>query len=102
MSEVPVEVNNYSLVDVFTGKTVRTFTSPRKTGPIGQMKSTYRLDFSTFDTPGTYYLKAGKAVSPHFPINHRVYNGTARLPAELHAPATMRLQPLPERQLPCT
>lgn len=77
MSEVPVEVNNYSLVDVFTGKTVRTFTFPRKTGPIGQMKSTYRLDFSTFDTPGTYYLKAGKAVSPHFPINHRVYNGTA-------------------------
>ena len=63
MSEVPVEVNNYSLVDVFTGKTVRTFTSPRKTGPIGQMKSTYRLDFSTFDTPGTYYLKAETVIA---------------------------------------
>lgn len=31
------------------------------------MKSTYRLDFSDFNQPGTYYLKAGKAVSPRFP-----------------------------------
>jgi endoglucanase len=41
------------------------------------MKSTYRLNFSDFNQPGTYYLKAGKAVSPHFPINNHVYNGTA-------------------------
>ena len=41
------------------------------------MKSTYRLDFSDFNQPGTYYLKAGKAVSPRFPINNHVYNGTA-------------------------
>lgn len=41
------------------------------------MSSTYRLDFSNFQEPGTYYLKAGKAVSPRFPINAQVYNGTA-------------------------
>lgn len=44
---------------------------------MGLMKSTYRLDFSDFNQPGTYYLKAGKAVSPRFPINNHVYNGTA-------------------------
>jgi hypothetical protein len=35
------------------------------------------LDFSNLQEPGTYYLIAGKAVSPRFPINAQVYNGTA-------------------------
>lgn len=35
------------------------------------------MNFSDFTEPGTYYLKAGKAVSPRFPINAQVYNGTA-------------------------
>lgn len=77
MSETKTDVQEYALVDAFTGKTVRTFTSPKATGQSGSMSSTYRLDFSNFQEPGTYYLKAGKAVSPRFPINAQVYNGTA-------------------------
>ena len=77
MSEADTDVKEYALVDAFTGKTVRTFTSPKTTGKLGGMNSTYRLDFSNFQEPGTYYLKAGKAVSPRFPINAQVYNGTA-------------------------
>lgn len=77
MSEADTDVKEYALVDAFTGKTVRTFTSPKATGKLGDMNSTYRLDFSNFQEPGTYYLKAGKAVSPRFPINAQVYNGTA-------------------------
>ena len=77
MSEADTDVKEYALVDAFTGKTVRTFTSPKATGKLGGMNSTYRLDFSSFQEPGTYYLKAGKAVSPRFPINAQVYNGTA-------------------------
>ena len=60
MSETKTDVQEYALVDAFTGKTVRTFTSPKATGQSGSMSSTYRLDFSNFQEPGTYYLKAGK------------------------------------------
>lgn len=77
MSEEPVRIETYSLIDVFTGKTVRTFTAPKASGSIGQMKTTYRLDFSDFKEAGTYYLQAGNTRSPHFPINPQVYNGTA-------------------------
>ena len=77
MSEEPADIQEYALIDAFTGQTVRTFNSTKATGKMGLMKSTYRLDFSDFNQPGTYYLKAGKAVSPRFPINNHVYNGTA-------------------------
>lgn len=77
MSEEGTDVKEYTLVDAFTGNIVQTFTAVKPTGKMGGMKSTYRLDFSSFTAPGTYYLKAGKAVSPHFPINARVYHGTA-------------------------
>lgn len=77
MSEEGTNVENYSLIDAFTGKVVRTFNTTKATGKMGGMKSTYRLNFSDFTEPGTYYLKAGKAVSPRFPINAQVYNGTA-------------------------
>lgn len=77
ISEEQTEVKEFALVDVFTGETVRVFTSPKQSGKSGQMKSTYRLDFSDFNQTGTYYLKAGKTKSPHFPINATVYNGTA-------------------------
>lgn len=77
MSEEGTEVKEYTLVDAFTGKPVQTFNAAKATGKMGGMRTTYRLDFSSFTAPGTYYLQAGKAVSPHFPINARVYHGTA-------------------------
>ncbi|MBO4984292.1 MAG: glycoside hydrolase family 9 protein [Bacteroides sp.] len=77
MSEEGTNVKEYALVDAFTGETVRTFSTPKATGAMGGMKSTYRLDFSDFTTSGTYYLKAGKTTSPRFAINAQVYNGTA-------------------------
>lgn len=77
LSEEPAQVTEFSLVDAFTGQPVQRFTATRPTGSIGQMQSTYRLDFTNFSRPGTYYLQAGKAVSPRFPINTNVYNGTA-------------------------
>ena len=72
MSEEGTNVENYSLIDAFTGKVVRTFNTTKATGKMGGIKSTYRLNFSDFTEPGTYYLKAGKAVSPRFPINAQV------------------------------
>ncbi len=77
MSEEGNSPTEYALVDAFTGNIVRTYSSPRPTGALGQMKTTYRLDFSDFDQPGTYYLKTSQAASPRFAINNQVYNGTA-------------------------
>ena len=61
MSEEPADIQEYALIDAFTGQTVRTFNSTKATGKMGLMKSTYRLDFSDFNQPGTYYLKETKA-----------------------------------------
>ena len=77
MSEEGSEVKEFSLVDAFTGKELKSFNSTKATGVYGQMKSTYRLDFSSFNETGSYYLKAGKATSPRFTISADVYNGTA-------------------------
>lgn len=79
LSEEPVEISTFQLIDVFTGKVVKEFTAKeiKATGELGQMKATYRLNFSNFTHAGTYYLKADKSISPNFPINGTVYNGTA-------------------------
>lgn len=38
MSEEPADIQEYALVDAFTGQTVRTFTSTKATGKMGLMK----------------------------------------------------------------
>ena len=77
MSEGENELTEFQLVDAYTQQVVKTFETLKESGSIGNMKTTYRLNFSDFSIPGVYYLKAGKAVSPRFPINAQVYNGTA-------------------------
>lgn len=77
MSEEPEDIDDYMLIDAFTGQTVCTFNAPVATGAFGKMQRTFRLDFSKVTQEGVYYLKAGQAVSPQFPINSHIYNGTA-------------------------
>jgi endoglucanase len=79
LSNEAVVVKSFQLVNVFTGQVVKEFSGSdvKATGELQNMKSTYRLRFTDFTTPGSYYLKADKAVSPNFPINGAVYNGTA-------------------------
>ena len=77
MSEEGNELNEFQLVDAYTQQVVKTFRTLKESGSIGNMKSTYRLNFSDYTVPGVYCLKAGQAVSPRFPINAQVYNGTA-------------------------
>ena len=78
MSEEGTQLSQFQLVDAYTEKVVRTFHHLKETGILGNMKSTYRLNFSDYNTPGVYYLKAGCAVSPRFPINAQVYQQTTR------------------------
>lgn len=77
MSEESVAITSFQLVDVFTGKVVYTSESVKPMGPLGGMKSTYRLNFSDFTKQGTYRLKVNACESPNFPINGHVFDGTA-------------------------
>lgn len=77
ISEEPIELSKFELIHAATGKRVKTFKSVESTGAYGTMQSTFRLDFSDFEQSGEYYLKAGSAKSPVFPIDASVYDGTA-------------------------
>lgn len=46
-------------------------------GKYGPFLSSYRLDFSQFNTKGKYYLQAGNVTSPTFAIDNNVYDGAA-------------------------
>ena len=77
MSDENESVNDYELIDYFTGKSVYRSKKVRATGPLGEMKQTYRLDFSNFKKEGTYYLKVGNTHSPYFAISNHAYDGAA-------------------------
>jgi endoglucanase len=62
-------VDSRSSKVVFKGKTGKDF------GAYGPFTHTYRLDFSKYNLPGTYYLRAGSAQSPEFNISADVYKG---------------------------
>jgi endoglucanase len=70
-------INSFQLIDSATKAVVFTKSADKNFGPYGPFKTTYRLDFSSFNKPGVYYLKAGSATSPFFRINKDVYKGTA-------------------------
>lgn len=70
-------ISSFHLVDSASGKTVYTAQAGKAFGSYGPFQQSYRLDFSTYKTPGTYYLTAGDAKSPTFRIGTGVYDGAA-------------------------
>ncbi len=77
MSQDAATITEFVLVDAFTGKTAFRSTAVREMGPWGQMRATWRLDFSNFHGDGAYRIVAAGIESPVFPINSRVWDGTA-------------------------
>ncbi|MBP3774652.1 MAG: glycoside hydrolase family 9 protein [Bacteroidaceae bacterium] len=79
MSQESIALENAEVVDAFTGNVVQKIGGRRikACGRLGKMQSTYRLDFSALQKPGTYRLRAAGAESPVFPVNGTVYYGTA-------------------------
>lgn len=77
MSDQPITINHFTLVDAFTGKVAYTSNQVQAMGAMGNMKATFRLRFSDFTQPGTYYIKVGQSRSEIFPINGQVYRGTS-------------------------
>jgi endoglucanase len=71
------KIKNFQLVDATSKKNVYSVSAGKDFGLYGPFKSTYRLNFSSFTKPGTYYLVAGSAKSPEFTIDKDVYKGTA-------------------------
>ncbi len=69
--------NNFTIEDIFTGKTVFTSNELKSFGPLGNFKNTARLNFSGLKTDGTYKIIAGSATSPNFRISDTIYNSTA-------------------------
>lgn len=67
----------FQLIEVSTSKVVFKSKISSNYGSYGPFQSSYRLDFTTFKTPGNYYIKSGSTQSPEFKIAADVYAGTA-------------------------
>ncbi|GAA4446533.1 glycoside hydrolase family 9 protein [Nibrella saemangeumensis] len=76
-SKINEPLKRFQLVEAQTGKAVYEHTAGNAFGTYGPFVQSYRLDFSGFRKPGTYYLKAGTVQSPEFRIGESVYDGTA-------------------------
>ena len=70
-------ITSFQLIDSTTQKVAFTAKASQPFGAYGPFQQTYRLNFSAYKTPGTYYLKAGNATSPAFKISADVYKGAA-------------------------
>lgn len=77
ISEDAVTLKSFAICQALTGEIVFQSDSPEAKGSFYSFGSSYVLDFSTFSTPGVYYLKAGNTISPPVNINKNVYNGAA-------------------------
>lgn len=76
-SKEKIHCTEFSLVNAETKNEVWSGNSVRETGVYGPFVQTFRLDFSEFSQPGTYFIKAGKISSPTFKIDAHVYDGAA-------------------------
>ena len=70
-------IRDFQLVDSHTKKVVFEYGADKAFGAYGPFEQTYRLNFSSFNTPGEYFLQVGDVVSPSFPIGEDVYKGIA-------------------------
>lgn len=77
MSRENCEVKTFDVVDFYTGKVLLTLNNVKTCGRYGQMASTFRLNFSALNRPGSYYLQSSDVRSEVFPVGDRVYDGTA-------------------------
>ncbi|WP_299823761.1 glycoside hydrolase family 9 protein [uncultured Pontibacter sp.] len=71
------KLKRFELVDATTNKVVYKGKAGEAYGAYGPFKQSYRLNFTAFNEPGNYFLKAGVATSPVFKIGADVYKGTA-------------------------
>lgn len=70
-------LKRFELIDATTHKVVFKGRSGNAFGAYGPFQESYRLNFTEFNRPGKYYLRAAGAKSPVFKIDADVYKGAA-------------------------
>ncbi|MBF9251958.1 glycoside hydrolase family 9 protein [Pontibacter sp. 172403-2] len=70
-------LSSFELVDAGTSKAVFKGKAGEAFGAYGPFQESYRLNFTGFNKPGSYYLRAGTVTSPVFKIAPDVYKGAA-------------------------
>lgn len=69
--------SSVELVDAATQQVVHSIKGLQAFGAYGPFNQTSRIRFTSFTTPGTYFLRSGNTISPTFKINANVYKGAA-------------------------
>ena len=77
VSKSETHLTSFELVDTRTSRVVFKGKAGKDFGSYGPFKSAYRLNFSRYMLPGSFYVKAGSAVSPAFEITRNAYRGSA-------------------------
>ena len=70
-------IGTFQLIDSATNNIVYEAKAGKNFGAYGPFTQTYRLNFSSYNKPGKYYLRAGEAISPVFVIDDNAYKGAA-------------------------
>jgi endoglucanase len=76
-SKEKTKIASFELVDAVSQKTVYTHSAGNAYGAYGPFIETFRLNFSSFHTKGSYFLRAGNSQSPIFVIDDDAYKGAA-------------------------
>lgn len=69
--------SKFEVINAKTGETVFSSDVGKVFGAYGPFNHCLRLNFSSFKTIGSYYIKCGSATSPVIRIDNNVYSGTA-------------------------
>lgn len=70
-------LKSFQLVNATNNKVVFNGKAGKAFGTYGPFVQTYRLNFSSFKKPGSYFLQTGAIRSPQFTIGENVYDGAA-------------------------
>ncbi len=69
--------NSFELIDATNNKVVYTGKASNSYGAYGPFTNSYRLNFSSYEKSGRYYLRMDEVRSPVFHIGNNVYDNTA-------------------------
>ncbi len=77
VSKEKISPKEFEICDALTDKVVWSSNKIKPYGEYGPFASTFRLDFSSFEKKGSYYIEVDDVKSPSFRISNDVYDGTA-------------------------
>ncbi len=76
-SKALITIKKFELVDNTSNKVVFSASPGRSFGAYGPFKDTYRLNFTSFNKKGKYFIRTANTKSPPFEISNNVYDGAA-------------------------